>query len=318
MLDAQFIRDNLDAVKTNCQNRNVQADVDRVVQLGRRTPQVRADMQVVQQRQNEIAKLIPKEKDKDKKQALIQEGRELRKQVSGPGSPAQRCGKRSERLLRTIPNMTHPEAPVGSTRGGQQGHQDMGRAAQVRLQAEGSRRHGREPATWSISRPAPRWPGKSSTSSRTKPCCSNWPWSSMRFKLCSSPATRRSSRRTSPRVEVLEGIGFLPRGPETQIYSLENTDLCLIATAEITLGGMHRDQIFEELRPADQVRRHVALLPHRGRGAGPGHARSVPRASIHQGRDVRLHHAGSERGHPSGAARHRGERSSRGSACRTR
>jgi seryl-tRNA synthetase len=50
------------------------------------------------------------------------------------------------------------------------------------------------------------------------------------------------------RVEVLEGIGFIPRGPETQIYSLENTDLCLIATAEITLGGMHRDQVFDGAR----------------------------------------------------------------------
>src|SRR5207302_2630407 len=50
------------------------------------------------------------------------------------------------------------------------------------------------------------------------------------------------------RSEVLEGIGFLPRGPETQIYSLENTDLWLIATAEITLGGMHRDQILDELQ----------------------------------------------------------------------
>jgi seryl-tRNA synthetase len=47
------------------------------------------------------------------------------------------------------------------------------------------------------------------------------------------------------RVDVLEGIGFIPRGPETQIYSLENTDLCLIATAEITLGGMHRDKTLE-------------------------------------------------------------------------
>src|SRR5262249_53913791 len=48
------------------------------------------------------------------------------------------------------------------------------------------------------------------------------------------------------RVEVLEGIGFLPRDPDPekrQIYSLSDTDLCLIATAEITLGGMHRDQI---------------------------------------------------------------------------
>src|SRR5262249_49494298 len=47
------------------------------------------------------------------------------------------------------------------------------------------------------------------------------------------------------RVDVLEGIGFIPRGPETQIYSLENTDLCLIATAEITVGGMHKDQILD-------------------------------------------------------------------------
>ncbi len=40
------------------------------------------------------------------------------------------------------------------------------------------------------------------------------------------------------RNEILEGIGFIPRGPETQIYSIENTDLSLVATAEITLGGM--------------------------------------------------------------------------------
>jgi seryl-tRNA synthetase len=50
------------------------------------------------------------------------------------------------------------------------------------------------------------------------------------------------------RVDVLEGIGFIPRGPETQIYSIANSDLCLIATAEITLGGMHRDQVLDETR----------------------------------------------------------------------
>jgi seryl-tRNA synthetase len=53
------------------------------------------------------------------------------------------------------------------------------------------------------------------------------------------------------RVEVLEGIGFIPRDPDPekrQIYSVEGTDLCLVATAEITLGGMHRDQILDEAR----------------------------------------------------------------------
>ncbi len=44
---------------------------------------------------------------------------------------------------------------------------------------------------------------------------------------------------------VLQGIGFIPRGPETQIYSIENTELNLVATAEITLGGMYADQTFD-------------------------------------------------------------------------
>jgi seryl-tRNA synthetase len=61
------------------------------------------------------------------------------------------------------------------------------------------------------------------------------------------------------RVEVLEGIGFLPRDPDAatrQIYTIADSDLCLIATSEITLGGMHRDQIFDA---AQLPRRYVGL-----------------------------------------------------------
>ena len=46
------------------------------------------------------------------------------------------------------------------------------------------------------------------------------------------------------------GIGFIPRDPDPekrQVYTLADTDLCLVATAEITLGGMYRDKILEEL-----------------------------------------------------------------------
>ena len=39
------------------------------------------------------------------------------------------------------------------------------------------------------------------------------------------------------RPSVAAGLGYNPRGEETQIYSIANADLCLIGTAEITLGG---------------------------------------------------------------------------------
>ena len=56
---------------------------------------------------------------------------------------------------------------------------------------------------------------------------------------------RLLAARAAARDEVLEGIGFLPRGPEAQIYSIENSDLSLVATAEITLGGSMKDEIVD-------------------------------------------------------------------------
>jgi seryl-tRNA synthetase len=50
------------------------------------------------------------------------------------------------------------------------------------------------------------------------------------------------------RQEILNGIGFNPRGESTQIYSIENSDLSLVATAEITLGGLLADEILEAER----------------------------------------------------------------------
>jgi len=47
------------------------------------------------------------------------------------------------------------------------------------------------------------------------------------------------------RNEILQGIGFIPRGPETQIYSIDGSDLSLVATAEITLGGLFSGQTVE-------------------------------------------------------------------------
>lgn len=47
------------------------------------------------------------------------------------------------------------------------------------------------------------------------------------------------------RVEILEGLGFAPRGESTQVYSVADSDLCLVGTAEITLGGMLADTIVD-------------------------------------------------------------------------
>ena len=45
---------------------------------------------------------------------------------------------------------------------------------------------------------------------------------------------------------AVEKCGFQPRMANTQVYSIENSDLCLAGTAEIPLGGLYADKILEE------------------------------------------------------------------------
>src|SRR5260370_23743600 len=106
MLDAHFIRENLDSVKSNCRNRNVQADVDQVVHLDDERKRLLQETQTIQQRKNEIDKLIPKEKDVAKKQTLIQEGRSLREKVGALESQSKKVQGDLRTVILTIPNMS--------------------------------------------------------------------------------------------------------------------------------------------------------------------------------------------------------------------
>ncbi|GFH10548.1 AA_TRNA_LIGASE_II domain-containing protein, partial [Haematococcus lacustris] len=45
---------------------------------------------------------------------------------------------------------------------------------------------------------------------------------------------------------VLEKCGFQPRGEGTQVYSVEDSPLCLTGTAEVPLGGLYMDKVLRE------------------------------------------------------------------------
>jgi seryl-tRNA synthetase len=247
MLDAQFIRDNLDAVKTNCQNRAVTADVDRVITLDDQRKDLLQKTQLLQHRQNEISKLIPKEKDKDKKQTLIAEGRALREQVAALEAQVKQVEEDLRLVLVTIPNMTHPDAPIGATP-----------ADNKVIHVWGERRsfdfHVKDHVALAESLDLADFEAGAAVAGQKFYYLKNEAVL-LELALVQYAFQKLLQKGYTPvitpdvaRVDVLEGIGFLPRGPETQIYSLANTDLCLIATAEITLGGMHRNQIMEELQ----------------------------------------------------------------------
>lgn len=247
MLDPQFIREHLDEVKANCRNRNVQADVNRIVQLDDDRKRLVQETQILQQRQNELSKLIPKEKDAGKKQTLIQEGRTLREQVAGLETRAKQVEAEQRAVLLTIPNLSHPDAPVGTTAEDNKVLRRWGEPRKFDFPVKDHVALGEALDLIDFEAGA-RVAGQKFYFLKNEAVLLELALVQYAMGILIGEGYTPIITPDVARSDVLEGIGFIPRGPETQIYSLENTDLCLIATAEITLGGMHRDQILDELQ----------------------------------------------------------------------
>lgn len=258
MLDAAFIREHLDAVKANCRNRNVKADVDRVVQLDDERKNLIQQTQVIQQRQNEVAKLTSKEKDAARRQELIAEGKRLKEEVVGSEKQLKMIQAQLHEALLTIPNMTHPDAPVGTTAEDNKILHTWGQRRSFDFAAK-------DHVALAEALQLVDFEAGAAVAGQKFYFLKN---EAVLLELALVQYAMQTLLREGytpiitpdvARVEVLEGIGFIPRDPDPekrQIYSLSDTDLCLIATAEITLGGMHRDQIFDEL---DLPKKYVGL-----------------------------------------------------------
>jgi seryl-tRNA synthetase len=249
MLDVQFIREHLDQVKENCRHRNVlQADVDRVVQIDDQRKRLVQQTQELQQKLNELSKgIAAQSRTGGRQEASLQEGRQLREKIADLEKQHKQVREELHAALVTIPNMTHPAAPVGTTA-----------ADNKVLRTWGERRQFDIPAKDHIAivkqLDLADFEAGASVSGQKFYFLKN-EGVLLELALVQYAMETLIAEGYTPvitpdlaRVEVLEGIGFIPRGPETQIYSVANTDLCLIATAEITLGGMHRDQTLDQAR----------------------------------------------------------------------
>jgi seryl-tRNA synthetase len=258
MLDVAFIRDNLAKVKENCENRGVKAEVDRVVALDDERKRLASETQKIQQRQNEVAKSIPTEKDAAKKQALIAEGKELKGRVAKLEQELKQIEADLHAAVMQVPNMTHPDAPVSRDPAGNKVLRTWGQPRKFDFKPK-------DHVAIAEALDLVDFEAGASVAGQKFYFLKNEAVL-LELALVQFAMQKLIKEGYTPiitpdlaRVDVLEGIGFIPRdpNPETrQVYTIADSDLCLIATAEITLGGMHRDKIFDEL---DLPKKYVGL-----------------------------------------------------------
>ena len=245
MLDRKFIVENAEPVKQNCKNRGIDVDVDRFVELEGRRKALQVQIDELNRQANQVSKSIGKAKDAAEREARKEEGRRLREQVAEAKAEMDRVAAELDAVHKSIPNMSHPDAPVGADDTANleivQGktprpdfdfqpldHVELGEKLDlVDLEA------------------AARVAGHGFYFLKNEAVLLELALQQYAVTTLIGEGFTPTTTPDLARNEILEGIGFIPRGPETQIYSVENTDLSLVATAEITLGGLMAGQILD-------------------------------------------------------------------------
>jgi seryl-tRNA synthetase len=249
MLDLKFVVANTETVKQNCHNRNVSLDViedvDRVVALEAERRLLLQAVEEVRRRQNEVAQSTAREKDPQKRSALIEEGKRLKSQVAEEEERLRRLEAEVTQRLKRIPNLTHPDAPVGLTEAESREIRKVGTPRVFDFQPKDHVELGKALDLIDF-----ETGGKVSGTGfyflKNDAVLLDLALQQFALRKLIDAGYTPIVTPDLARNNILEGIGFTPRGVETQVYSIEDSDLSLIGTAEITLGGMHADAVLDE------------------------------------------------------------------------
>src|SRR3954454_21022997 len=113
MLDKRFILENSQTVQENCNRRGVKVDVDRFVELESQRRKLQAELEELSRLANQMSKSIGQAKDDAEREARKDEGRRLREMKEKIEAHMQRLAAEATVIHNAMPNLTHPEAPVG-------------------------------------------------------------------------------------------------------------------------------------------------------------------------------------------------------------
>ncbi|MBA2376178.1 MAG: serine--tRNA ligase [Actinomycetota bacterium] len=269
MLDLKYIRENAETVKENCVNRGVEADVDLLVELADRRSALITELNELRQNQNEMVKNVGRERDEEKRKKLIEESRAAKDEVPKKESELHEVEGRLEEEQLKIPNITHPDSPIGKDDTENVEISRWGGVPEFDFDVKDHVELGESLGIIDFDAGA-KTTGSKFYFLRGDAVLLELGLIRYAMDILIERGFTPTITPDLARDEMLVGTGFIPRGPEAQIYSVEGDDLSMIATAEITLAGSLADEILDE----SELPIRLAGLSHCFRTEAGAHGRA--------------------------------------------
>lgn len=245
MLDRRFVLENAELVQRNCADRGVKADLAKFVEHEQKRLAWQKDVEGIKQQINEVSKSIGKAKDDAEKESIKERGRQLRERRDNLEADLSNFAVEADRILRGLPNMTHPKSPRGDEADSHELRKGETKPPKFNFKPLDHLALAEQHDLIDFEGGS-RVSGNGFYFLRNEAVLLEFALQMYALELLMREGFTPTMTPDLARNEIVQGIGFIPRGPETQIYSVENSDLNLVATAEITLGGLYAGQVLDE------------------------------------------------------------------------
>lgn len=235
MLDIKFIRDNVELVIANSANRLSKADIPALLEADKQLRAVITELESLRAERNQVSHQKPGA-------AEIKKMKEVGEQISKLEEQEKELAGAVKSLLVEVPNLTHPDVLVSHNETENPILETHGKIPQFSFTPKDHVVLSEALDLIDFDR-------------GTKVAGAKFYYLKNELALLSQALNmyvidlvrkRGYTFMITPdmvKQEISEGIGYSPRGDSSQIYKIEGEDLALIATAEITLGGYHANEV---------------------------------------------------------------------------
>ena len=241
MLDTQILKNNLEEFNENLKKRDISIDVSLLIDLDENRRKAKFEAEQIRAEQNKLGKEIAKA-DKNEKQELLKKASELSNNFKSLSEKAEEEEKKFLDLWIKIPNIIDASSPVGST---DEDNKEIKKIGEVK-EFKNLRDHLEIGETLGLINVE-----KAAEVSGSRFSYIFGDLVKIEFNLVSYVMNKLSDKGFLPTVppvlvreNALYGTGFFPDDAE-QVYKIQNDELYLVGTSEVSLAALHGDEILQ-------------------------------------------------------------------------
>lgn len=245
MIDLKEIKSRNEEISTNIKNRFMDVQLDRIIELQEQRAILLSETEDLRAARNANASKMKGKMDKETRDSLISQGKELKVKIAEVEKKLTEVEAEYFSLGATVPNYAHPEAPVGKEDKDNLAVKFFKEPTKFTFKPLDHVQIGENLDLIDFDKGA-KVSGAKSYYLKNKAVILQMAIERFAMDIVIKHGFTPFITPDIAKEEVLKGIGFNPRGAESNIYTIEGTDTCLVGTAEITLGGYYQGEILEK------------------------------------------------------------------------